>query len=226
VDSGATDDHYRWSSRSGFVALLQAEDRLRVARRAMVGVTDLIGSIQHETASEASEELDRVRKDPDAAGYLFEAEVEWEDQVLAVRGELPLMLYGTLIVYLFSLLESSLADCLEAVIAIRKESTPSNVPSPKLEGYVEALADRDVTVEWSQETWNGIREWRTKRNSIVHRLEAPTDAFGPSEGPGSNDRQLGSLAELAELIEQAVADVDSAMARIEKEPSAPPPSEP
>lgn len=180
------DDFDAWSSQSGYVSLLQAEDRLRITRRALTGIANLIDSVQGEAATEATDRLHWIRKVPEAAVYSTEAEEYLEDQVLAVRSELPLMLYGTLIVYLFSLLESCLADCLEDVAATRKESPPKRVPHPKLEEYVNALATRNVMVEWSQETWDQLRNWRTKRNSIVHRLEAPTEAFSLRAGQDSN----------------------------------------
>jgi hypothetical protein len=109
---------------AGFVPLLEAEQRLAVSRRALGGIEGLITALHREAETEAAEDLDLIRADPVAAVYAYEAEEALGEQVLAVRDELPLMLFGVLIAYQLSLLESCLAGCVETADCGPRRTTP------------------------------------------------------------------------------------------------------
>jgi hypothetical protein len=218
MEADENDIPEEWSSVSGFVPLLEAEQRLAVSRRALGGVEGLIATLTEAATTEAAEQLDLTRADPVAAEYARETEMALDEEVLADRDELPLMLFGILVVYQFSLLESCLAGCLENVAAVQGKPPPRRVPNPKIEGYLEALRTHGVIVEWDEALWRELGRWRSTRNEIVHRLDTPLgartiDAALPVAMEGERST-AAALELLVEVIEGAIAEVDTAMSRI------------
>jgi hypothetical protein len=206
-----------WSPLSGYVPLLEAEHRLAAARRALDGLEGWIGSLNLELAAEAKEQLNLIRADPEASVYEPEAREFLEDQMLALRDELPLMQYGVLVVYLFSLLESCLAGCLETVGAIGEAPVPGRINGAKIEGYLAALKATGLRIDLNQETKSELNHWRKIRNAIVHELERPEGVGSRSPGAGTKHNELLSpsgLGALIDLIEEVIAEVDRSMDRI------------
>lgn len=216
-----------WSPTSGYLPLLEAEQRLAVARRTIPGIAALIERLNLDAAADAEGYLEWARSQEQAFIYagMTEAKMVADDLRLAVETELPAMLCGTLIVYLFGLLESCLDGCLDTAAARRETATPKRVSSPLLEGYLDALADVfGLGVEWSEEIWQELRHWRSARNSIAHRLEAPSGTVGshrepPAGAPGYDEMLTAdSLEQLVDLIEAAIAGVDAAMVGLDDGP--------
>jgi hypothetical protein len=205
---------------AGFVPLLEAEQRLAVSRRALDGIEGLITALHRAAATEAAEDLDFIRADPVAAVYAYEAEEALGEQVLAVRDELPLMLFGVLIAYQLSLLESCLAGCVETAAAVRGERPPTRMANPKLESLVKALESLGVVVEWGEDLWRELRGWRSRRNAIMHRLDTAADGVltetEAEEKEDDSRRTLTAtaLGSLVDVIEEAIKEVDLAMSRI------------
>lgn len=61
---------------------------------------------------------------------------DYADEMLAATSELPGLVFGSLIAYLPSTLEATLADCLEVAQIVMQRP---EVRNPKLENYVRAL---------------------------------------------------------------------------------------
>lgn len=208
-----------WSPLSGYVPLLEAEHRLVATRRALDGLQDWIGSLNLGLASEVNEQLNLIRADPEAAAYETETRMYLEEQVLGLRSELPLMQYGILVVYLFSLMESCLAGCLETMGVIRKSPVPGRIKSPKIEAYLDALRRMGLAIDLDSETRDELTHWRKTRNAIVHGLERPggvgSEFADPNPGSsGYEPLSQSGLEELMDLVEEVVAAVDYAMHRL------------
>jgi hypothetical protein len=125
------------------------------------------------------------------------------------------MLFGVLIAYQFSLLESCLAGCVETAAAVRGGRPPTKVGNPKLESLVKALETFGVVVEWDADLWREIRRWRTQRNAIMHRLDTAVEgALAEAEHDDRGTLSATALGPLVEVIEEAIEEVDLAMSRV------------
>jgi len=214
-----------WTPACGYLPLLEAEQRLAVARRTLPGIATLIERLNLEAETDAQAYLEWVRSAEQASAYagVTEAKMAADELRLAVETELPAMLCGTLIVYLFGLLESCLAGCLDTAAARRETTAPKRVRNPLLEGYLDALADVfGVEIEWSEKIWRELHYWRAARNAIAHRLETPSGTVSspqePPAGTPSHSEMLtpDSVEQLVDLIEAAVMAADAAMVRFDE----------
>lgn len=213
-----------WTPACGYLPLLEAEQRLAVTRRVIPGIETLIERLNLDAEADAQAYLEWVRSAERSAYAGFtEAKMAADELRLAVETELPAMLCGTLIVYLFGLLESCLAGCLDTAAARREITAPKRARNPLLEGYLDALASVfDIEIEWSEEIWRELRHWRVARNAIAHRLEATSGSVNspqkPPAGTPSYSEMLTpeSLEQLVDLIEAAVVAIDAAMVRLDE----------
>jgi len=206
-----------WHPGSGYVPLLEAKDRLAAARRAVPAIAALIDQLNLEAATESESSIRAIAKNKQAAEFLFENRQFAEEQLLAIQTELPVMLSGSLILYLFSVLESCLAGCLETAAAVRGRASPTRVSNPLIEGYLTVLADTfGVSIEWSDEVWAEIRRWRKERNLIAHRLDTHA-LMRPSRN--RSDEMLGqsSLECAVDLVELTIEEIDLAMTALQKD---------
>ena len=127
--------------------------------------------------ADAKKTVEWMRKDPEWFMEADTTEEGLEEETALMSYELPLMLMGQMIVYLFSVLETALSECLAVAAAARGVPEPPAPSGPKLEGYTRALSSVcGVDAGWSPETWRELRLWRKRRNSMVHGLDFSIDA--------------------------------------------------
>jgi hypothetical protein len=211
-DGNGHDRDEEWYPISGWVPMILAEYRLTATRHALAGIKVLVENIIRDAETEARDEVEFVRKskDPDVRIYIGEAEEFAEDRILAANSELPYLFFGSVIVYLMSTLEATLAECLDTTLIVLNRPPIERVPNPKLESYIRALDSCGVSVEWSDDLWAKLRAWRQVRNTIVHDMEMPQAArFSDIESANA------SVQEVYSLVETAIAEVDEAMLVLE-----------
>jgi hypothetical protein len=211
---GELDDEWREYTDSGFVPMILAGYRMSAVRRTFAGLEDLAKSITKDVESEAADLLawSRAQENtyyPEQPEFFIDmaAQEGYADEMKAATDELPNLFFGSLIVYLLSTLEATLADCLElAQIVKGRRQAVRQVRNPKLENYVTALGDCGVVVSWSDEIWTNLRAWREVRNKFVHTLETRHKAWALSS----------SIAqEFFWLVDEAIRELDNAMSGLE-----------
>ena len=218
MSSDLTADGGPWQPSSACPPLILAGARLYAARHAIPVLAASARQLFAAAAAGAQESARLAGKDtgrPGPAVATLEdlAGTDW------VPRELPFMVLCQVPVYLFSVLETALCDCLGLAAAAQQVPAPEIVKGPKIEGYLKALADAcDVPVEWSAELWRDLKLWRSRRNSLAHGLSFLLDAdstrnefalesyWTAGAPPGS-----APLEQLLRLIEAAIEGVDRAM---------------
>ena len=164
-------DESDWQAQTGYVPLIQAEQRLRNLRRVARSVLELRNDATSGLRASRDEYLAWASRDPAAATYLYEAREAAEEEFLSAQDELPVLLLGSLIAYSFSLLESALAGCADTATAILGFSPPSQVGNPKLDRWIAFLQDEcKLDIVW-EPLEKDLDYWRHIRNSYIHQLE-------------------------------------------------------
>ncbi len=213
TDMGLFGGENDWSELSGYVPLIVAEHRLRNLRRLSARLLAVHEDLMTELHQERSEYLAWVATDPDAAVYINESGDAAEEAVGMAQDEPAVLLLGSLVAYGFSLLESALRECAETAAAIRRAAPSRDVRPPKIEGWLNVLGeDLGVEVAWDPVS-SGISRWRRARNSYIHELDIGA-VPGLSDGSIGGSEGLTRIKEFLGLIEEAVAHLDEAMAKV------------
>jgi hypothetical protein len=84
--------------------------------------------------------------------------------------EFPLIAWAPSLAYCFSVLERFLADATALAADRLRKTPPEHVPSPKIEGWLAALASFGVTIPVPPETISELKALRPVRNALTHRL--------------------------------------------------------
>jgi hypothetical protein len=207
LDDYEAEDWYAYES--GYVPFILAGYRMSAVHKSLPGLDRLADEVTEGIRGEAAGYLTWVQAhygDADPDGLLDVAAAEGaQAEMHAAAGELPLVLFGSLIVYLQSTLEITLQACLEVAQIVTERPVMTRVRGPKLECYVQALAECGVHVSWDDETWSTLRAWRLTRNRFVHELDAaPT-------GEGMPDLGAGAAYEVLVLVNSAIRALAAAM---------------
>lgn len=206
-------DESDWQARTGYVPLIQAEQRLRSLRRVARSVLEFHSDAMSELRSGRDEYLAWVSQDPAAAIYLYEAHEIADDELLRAGEELAVLLLGSLIAYSFSLLESALAGCADTATAILGFSPPSQIGNPKLNRWIAFLQDEcKLDIVW-EPLEKDLDFWRDIRNRYVHQLEIGTAGRRP-DGPSGAAYDWERFSELLDLVADALRVLDEAMAQL------------
>jgi hypothetical protein len=213
MNMGGLDEEWEEYIISGFVPMILAAYRMSVARRTFPGLEKLTESITKDVESEAADylawsEAHQHDEHPDEPGFFIDlaAAGDYADEMLAATGELPGLFFGSLIVYLLSTLEATLADCLEVAQIVMQRTVMKKVRNPQLENYVRALKGCGVRVGWDDEIWADLRAWRKVRNKFVHTLEMRQ---------GARDLSGSAAQEVFWLVDAAIRKLDHAMSALE-----------
>jgi hypothetical protein len=187
--------------------LILAGYRLSAVHKALPGLDRLADEVTHGIGAEADGYLAWMRV------HYGEGAGEQPDDydMRAAIDELPPVLFGSIIVYLLSVLESTLQACLEITQLAAGRPVKTEVRGAKLEGYLRALAVCGVEVNWDDQTWADLRSGREIRNRFVHELET-----GP---PGGSVPDLGVMTalDLLRLVDTALRDLSRAMQTVPPE---------
>jgi hypothetical protein len=213
MSMGDPDEEWEEYDFSGFVPMILAGYRMSAARRTFPGLEKLANSITNDVELEASEylawcEAHQHDKFPDEPRFFIDlgAAGDHASEMRAATDELPGLLFGSLIVYLLSTLEATLADCLEVAQIVMQRPVIKKVRNPKLENYIRALEGCGVRIGWDDEIWSDLRAWRKVRNKIVHTLETPQ---------GARDISSSAAQVVFWLIDAAIRKLDHAMFALE-----------
>jgi hypothetical protein len=214
-------DEGPWQPSSLCMPLIKAGVRLYTAKHAIEKIQTTVEQLAADAHRGARNSVDAMRKDPEWAAEAGTTEEGLAEEVAWISHELPLMLWGQIPVYLFSVLETALSECLAVAAAKRGLPDPHTPRGAKLEGYLNSLKDAcGVEVEWGDEIKSRLQTWRRRRNSMVHSLDFSLDAdsrgdqfalepyWGVGEAP-----DITQIRDLLDLIEIAVAAIDQAMCR-------------
>ncbi|MGW5667029.1 hypothetical protein [Micromonospora sp. NPDC003776] len=212
MNIGEPEEEWEGYNFSGFVPMILAGYRMSAVWRALRGLERLTETIAADIQSEAADyltwcEAHEHDEYPNEFGLsidLAAAEV-YADEMLAAASELPHLFFGGLVVYLLSMLEATLAGCLEAAQIVTQRPVVKRVPNPKLENYVRALEGCGVHVGWDDEVWAALRQWRDLRNKIVHTFDMPQ---------GAPILSSSAAQEVFWLVDLAIRDVDHAMSAL------------
>jgi hypothetical protein len=206
-------DESDWQARTGYVPLIQAEQRLRNLRRVARSVLDLRSDAMSDLRAGRDEYLELVSRDPSAATYLYEAREVADGELLSARDELTVLLLGSLIAYSFSLLESALGGCADTAAAILGLPPPSQIGNPKLNRWIAYLQDDcKLDIAW-EPLEKDLDFWRHIRNSYIHQLEIGPAGQRP-DGPSDKAYDWERFGELLDLVADALRVLDEAMAQL------------
>jgi hypothetical protein len=183
-DSGAdwnepTDFEWQFPS---CMPLERAASRLNAVRQAIPAIYTMAENLVSSAYSDTEDMVREMRQDPEWRMEADTTEEGMEYHLSMTSYELPLMLIGQIVVYLFSVLETALSEGLAVVADRRGLGEPATPKGPRIEGYVSLYADiLGIEVDWSGAAWRELREWRRRRNSFVHGLDLSLDASSRRE---------------------------------------------
>jgi hypothetical protein len=210
---GELDEEWEEYNFSGFVPMILAGYRMSAVRRTFPGLERLAKSVTNNVESESAKylawcEAHQHDKFPDEPGFFIDlgAAEDHASEMRAATDELPGLLFGSLIVYLLSTLEATLADCLEVAQIVMQRPVMKKVRNPKLENYIRELEGCGIRIGWDDEIWSDLRVWREIRNKIVHTLETPQ---------ATRDLSSSAAQEVFWLIDAAIRKLDHAMSALE-----------
>lgn len=203
-------DEDDWQSYAGYMPLIRAEYQLRNLRRVSGRLLGLHGEIMEELHSEQNDYLEMLQKDPKGKDFIYEGRMFAEEEILNAADELPILLFGSLVVYGFSLLEAALAGCVDTAAHKRGIPIPRRIVGPKIDGWVAFLiGECGLRMNWGQLA-KELDFWRRARNAYVHELSVEWDSQRTHDlGVQLND--VTQVSEFLVLIESALMMLDNAM---------------
>ena len=161
-----------------YLVFEETRDRIKAVRIYL----DLLESIVEQATSLADPaevyEAARLRRYP----YLKRTPVNFHDVVRTVllATEFPLVAWGPIFIYCFSVLERFLADAVSIAARLRGRLAPPSVPNPKIESWIDTLESLGFKLDASTlKMMREIRILRPIRNRLTHKLSLVADDLPP-----------------------------------------------
>lgn len=160
-----------------YLVFEETRDRIKAVRIYL----DLLESIVEQATSLADPaevyEAARLRRYP----YLKRTPADFDDVVRTVllATEFPLVAWGPIFIYCFSVLERFLADAVSIAARLRGRLAPPSVPNPKIESWIDTLESLGFKLMLPPQTTREIRILRPIRNRLTHKLSLVADDLPP-----------------------------------------------